>query len=59
MKIKDRETGTFIERADLWLEGRHDVELLRKVIEAYDRHDMDQTIVVPIPMPGDLKRQHD
>ena len=59
MKIKDRETGTFIERAELWLEGRHDVELLRKVIEAYDRNDMDQTIMVPIPIPGDPKRQHD
>lgn len=59
MKNKDRETGTFIEHAELWLEGRHDGELLRKVTEAYDRHDMDQTIIVPIPIPGDPKRQHD
>jgi hypothetical protein len=61
MKIKDRETGAFIGRAELWLEGRHDVELLRELIEAYDRHEMDahQTLVVPVPIPGDVKRQHD
>ena len=58
MKIKDRETGTFLGRAELWLEGRHDIELLRRVIEAYDRNDMDQTIMVPIPIPGDLESRH-
>lgn len=58
MKIKDRETGAFVVRAELWLEGRHDVEQLRELLGAYDRHfgDADKAIVVPIPIPGDVER---
>jgi hypothetical protein len=59
MKIKDGETGTVFARAELWLEGRYDVELLRELLSAYDRQygGTDQAIIVPIPIPGDLERQ--
>jgi hypothetical protein len=58
MKIKDRGTSAFVGPAELWLEGRHDVELLRELVAAYDRHfaDVDKAIVVPIPILGVIQR---
>jgi hypothetical protein len=55
MKVKNRDSGVLIPRAELMLEGRHDVEKLRRVLELYSQHAEDEKgpLVIPIPFPGD------
>jgi hypothetical protein len=55
MKIKDKQSGTFLERAELHLDGRDDVENLKRALETHSRHATDEaaTFVIPIPLPSE------
>jgi hypothetical protein len=55
MKFKDSDTGAFIERAELHLEGSEDLEKLQRAIDTYKRHVRDQegTFVIALPLPSD------
>jgi hypothetical protein len=54
VEIKDKDSGAVVARAELVLEGEQDVELLRRALEAYERHVKDKSapFVIPLPLPG-------
>jgi hypothetical protein len=55
MKIKNRDSDADVPRAELILEGRQDVERLRRALDSYSRFASDEeaSFVIPIPVPGD------
>jgi hypothetical protein len=57
MEIKNRDTGAVVQRAELVLDGRDDVEKLRRALDAYDRHVQDPAapFVIPVPLPSDAE----
>ena len=59
MKVKDRDRDVLVSRAELILEGHHEVDKLRRVLELYGERDRDETslLVIPIPFPGDVPKQ--
>ena len=56
VRVRNRDSGVDLPRAELILEGRRDVESLRKALDAYGRFVTDDTaqFVIPIPIPGDV-----
>lgn len=56
MKIKNRDSGADVPRAELILEGRQDVERLRRALDSYSRFvtDDEAAFAIPIPVPGDV-----
>jgi len=56
MKIKNRDSGADVPRAELILEGRQDVERLRRALDSYSRFvtDDEAAFTIPIPVPGDV-----
>jgi hypothetical protein len=57
MEIKNADSGATIERAHLILEGKSDIQRLRRVLDLYSQHADDDDergpLVIPIPFPGD------
>jgi hypothetical protein len=55
MRIKDMQTGEFLDHAQLWLDRREDVERLRELVAAYELHfgNDDRPVVVSIPFAAD------
>jgi hypothetical protein len=54
MHRKNRDAGAVLQRGELVLEGRDDVEKLRRALDAYERHvhDPTATFVIRVPLPG-------
>jgi hypothetical protein len=51
MKLKDKDNGDLVSRAELILEGKHDVALLRRALAVYDAHVTDETADYVILLP--------
>lgn len=57
MKIKDRSNGKEITRAELTLNGKSEVDRLRKVLAVYEQfaRDVDAPFIIPLPLPVSTK----